>query len=200
MDLLALLEEIQSIARNGMHYATNPYDNERYSRLLELVSNAYGLTFDLPPADVHRRLTAELGQITPKVGASAAIFDDEGRILLMLRTDDRRWCLPCGWVEPNESPANCAVREAREETGLQVEIVRLIDVFTRLPGIHTGTFTLVSVSYLCAITGGVLHGSHEGLDLRFWEIDAVPIWHGQHLLYAQSAYALWNKRRSESTG
>src|SRR5919108_5010859 len=99
MDILPLLDELRTIARNGLTYATNSYDIERYQRLLDLACAYYGQALDLPPVEVRRRLSAELGYITPKVGADAALFDDEGRILLVLRADDERWCLPCGWVE-----------------------------------------------------------------------------------------------------
>jgi hypothetical protein len=82
MDIFPLLDELQTIARNGLNYAENPYDRERYTRLMELVSHYYEQTLDLPAEEVKRRFAAEVGYITPKVGADAAIFDDEGRILL----------------------------------------------------------------------------------------------------------------------
>ena len=105
MDILPLLDELQIIARNGLHYAQNPYDRERYERLMELTARHYGEALDLPPAAVRERLSKELGYVTPKVGADAAIFNPAGEILLVLRADDQCWCLPCGWVEPYESPA-----------------------------------------------------------------------------------------------
>jgi ADP-ribose pyrophosphatase YjhB (NUDIX family) len=184
MDILPLLDEIQIIARNGLSYATNPYDRERYERLLALACRYYGDALDLPPAEVHDRLAAELGYITPKVGADAAIFDEDGRILLVQRADDARWCLPCGWVDPNESPKAAVIREVREETGLDAQIIRLVDVIERMPSAEHGPHTAVAVVYLCKVIGGELRISHESLDARYWRIEEVPAWHELHERYA----------------
>lgn len=194
MDILALLEELQTIARNGLTYATNHYDRERYQRLLELSAVYYQNLLDIPAAEVRQRFAAELGHITPKVGGDAAIFDDEGQILLVKRSDDGRWCLPCGWVEPNESPMEAAVRETREETGLEVRSLTLVDVFTRKANTGHGPHTAVAVVYLCKIIGGSLQGSHEGSDIRYWRLEDVPAWHELHQQYATAAFALWQKR------
>ena len=191
MNLMSLLDELRTIARNGLTYSTNPYDRERYERLLDLASDHYGQALDLPAAEARRRLADELGYITPKVGADAAIHDDEGRILLELRADNQRWCLPCGWVEPNETPAEAAVREAREETGLVVRVVELIDVFTRMPSAEYGPHTMVAVVYLCEVVGGTLVCSHESLELRYWNIEDVPVWHAHHRTQALKARAAW---------
>jgi 8-oxo-dGTP pyrophosphatase MutT (NUDIX family) len=196
MDILPLLNELQTMARNGLTYTQNPYDRERYTRLLELASLYYGAALDLPPAEVRHRLAADLGHVTPKVGADAAIFDHDGRLLLMQRADDGRWCLPCGWVEPHESPAEAAVREAREETGLEVRPVHLVDVFTRLPSATYGPHTVVAVVYLCEVTGGMLRGSHEGLDLRYWALAEVPVWHADHQRYALAASMAWQAHQA----
>jgi 8-oxo-dGTP pyrophosphatase MutT (NUDIX family) len=187
MDILPLLDELQTIARTGLNFTESPYDRERYERLLQLATEYYGLALDLPPADARARLSQELGYITPKVGAEAAIFDDLGRILLAQRSDDQRWCLPCGWVDPNETPAQAAVRETREEVGLEVRIVRLVDVLTRLPSAEMGPHTVVSVIYLCEITGGEIALSHECLDARYWRIEDVSAWHELHQRYAEAA-------------
>jgi ADP-ribose pyrophosphatase YjhB (NUDIX family) len=195
MDILPLLDELQTIARTGLNFTESPYDRERYERLLQLATEYYGQALDLPPADVRTRLTQELGYITPKIGAEAAIFDEEERILLVQRSDDQRWCLPCGWVDPNETPAQAAVRETREEVGLEVRIVRLVDVLTRLPSAETGPHTAVAVIYLCEITGGEIALSHECLDARCWRIENVPIWHELHQRYAEAARDCWLQTR-----
>jgi ADP-ribose pyrophosphatase YjhB (NUDIX family) len=198
MNLLAFLDEIQTIARNGLLYTADPYDHERYERLLALSSAVYGQALDLPPPEVRRRLAAELGHVTPKVGADAAIFDGDGRILLMRRSDDDTWCLPCGWVEPNEAPAAAAVREAREETGLDVQVVELVAVLSRLASPVSGAHAMVAVVYLCDVVGGSLQGSHEGPDLRYWAIEDVPVWHPQHRERALAARASWQARQARS--
>src|SRR5579859_2931321 len=196
MDILPLLDELQTIARNGLTYATDPYDRERYERLIEITSQYYGQALDLPPAEVRERLSAELGYITPKVGAASAIFDEDGRILLVRRADDGRWCLPCGWVDPNETPAEAAAREMKEETGLDARVLQLVNVFTRLPGAGYGPHTAVAIVYLCEVSGGTLQTSHESLDARYWRIEDVPAWHEMHRIYARSAHACSQERAS----
>ena len=193
--MLPLLDEIQTIARNGLAFSANPYDRERYQRLLDLASNYYGQALDLPPAEVRRRLTAELGYIPPKVGAEAAVFDEAGRILLVRRSDDGLWCLPCGWVEPNESPAEAAVREAWEETGLTVRATRLVDVFTRRPDQGHGPHTAVAIVYLCEVVGGRRQLSHEVTETRYCVIEEVSDWHELHRHYAEAAHAAWKSAR-----
>lgn len=198
MDLFTLLEEVRVIARNGLHYTKDIFDRERYQRLLEITSQTYSETLDLPVDTIHAQFLAEIGHITPKVGSNAAIFNEQGEILLMDRANGTGWCLPCGWLEPNESPAEAAIRETWEETGLEIRILRLVDIFTRKPSAANGPFTTLSVVYLCAVTGGELRLSHEGRALRYWQIDAVTGWHATHEHHARAAYSEWRQLQSEN--
>jgi 8-oxo-dGTP pyrophosphatase MutT (NUDIX family) len=86
------------------------------------------------------------------------------------------------------------VREAREETGLEVRPLQLVDVFYRAAGAHAGTHALIAVVYLCEIVGGTLTLSHEHLDARYWPIDVDVDWHANHREYAIAARALWARR------
>ena len=199
MDILPLLDELQTIARNGLNFTTDPFDRERYERLLSLAAEYYGRTFDLPPAEVRKRLGGELGYITPKVGAEAAIFDTEGRILLVKRSDDGLWCLPCGWVNPNESPEEAAIRETREETGLAVVSRQLVGVLTRKPNLGHGPHSAIAIIYLCEIVDGTPQPmSHEILEVRYWWTEDVPGWHELHRQYAEEAYYAWKAMQEGS--
>jgi ADP-ribose pyrophosphatase YjhB (NUDIX family) len=191
LSVLPLLEELQALARTGLNYSESAYDRERYERILGLVARYYGVALELPPEEVRRRLSRELGYITPKVGAEAAVFDPDGRILLVRRADDGLWCLPCGWVEPNESPEEAAVREAREETGLIVEVRRLVGVFTRKPDRGYGPHSAIAVAYLCEVVGGTPRPSHETPEVAYRRIADVAGWHEMHQTYAEAAQAVW---------
>jgi ADP-ribose pyrophosphatase YjhB (NUDIX family) len=66
----------------------------------------------------------------PVPTAGVAIIDDEGRILLRRRSDDRTWCLPGGRLESGESFADCARRDCLEELGYEVELDGIIAVLS----------------------------------------------------------------------
>lgn len=191
MDVFALLDEIRTLARNGLHYTRDPYDRERYERLMQLAVRHYSDLTGLPSEAVAERFMREVGHITPKIGADAAIFNERGEILLMERADGSGWCLPCGWVEPNESPAQAAVREAREETGLEVQVKRLVGVFFRPANARNGPHAMLAVVHWCEVIGGALTLSDEGWALRHWPVDDVPAWHATHEHYARVALELW---------
>jgi 8-oxo-dGTP pyrophosphatase MutT (NUDIX family) len=65
-----------------------------------------------------------------RLGCSAAIFDEQGRIFLTRRADNGQWCLPGGRMESGESVAEACEREVWEETDLRVRVTRLVGVYS----------------------------------------------------------------------
>lgn len=192
-ELLALLDEVRTIALNGLRFTDSPYDRERYERLLDVVVGAYGTALDAPADAVRARLLGELGYVTPKVGADAAAFDDEGRLLVIRRADDGRWSLPGGWVAPGEAPEDAACREAREETGLEVAPRGLAGVFATPAG-GRRPHAMVALVYLCDVVGGEARCSHESTAVTFRHPGDVGPWHGRHGEYAAAARRVWAER------
>lgn len=75
------------------------------------------------------RLRTKIGHALIFVPTVVVIVrDGAGRVLLVLDRDAGQWTLPGGIVEPEETPANAAVRELWEETGARVELTRLVGV------------------------------------------------------------------------
>jgi len=180
MDVLKLLDELQVLARNGLCYADNEYDKARYERILELTAEAYASSLELPAAEARSRLASELGHATPKVGSDVAVFDAEGRVLLVRRSDNLLWCLPCGWIEPFEAPEEAAVREVREETGLEVRIVEQVAAVHRFPSERNGPHAMVSMLFLGEVTGGEIRTSPETVEVAYRRLDEVTDWHANH--------------------
>ena len=104
-----------------------------------------------------------------RVGASALIFDEaRDRILMTQRSDNSRWCLPGGGMDPGESASETCIREVMEETGLQVQVTRLIGVYTTpdmlIEYLDGNKVQPVSFSFEAEITGGELGLSDETID------------------------------------
>lgn len=100
-----------------------------------------------------------------------AIIDD-GKVLLTKREDFEVWCLPGGSVEAGESLAAAGIREAKEETGLDVELTRLVGVYSRLGG---GLPDVHSVLYTAKPVGGELRlQPNETIEVAFFPFDQLP--------------------------
>ncbi len=112
-------------------------------------------------------------------GVAAVIFED-GRVLLQRRDDNGRWGLPGGAVEPGESVQTAVVREVQEETGLVVEPLRLIGVYSDPANHQVVTYPdgnvihYVSSVFECAVRGGALACGAESLELGYFAPDALP--------------------------
>ena len=114
------------------------------------------------------------GYVTPKVAVGAVVGNDRGEILLTQRSDNGVWLYPVGWADPGYSPAEIAVKEVYEETGIEVEPVSLIAVFD---GLRLGfaRMPLYSLVFHCRMLGGELKGHPlETRDVGFFARDALP--------------------------
>lgn len=96
------------------------------------------------------------------VGTVALVRDGEGRVLIARHTYRRRapWALPGGWVRRGEDPAETVVREIREETGLEVEVLGPLAVQRESPR-H------LTVIYTARLAAGTFRPSSEVSEVRF---------------------------------
>jgi ADP-ribose pyrophosphatase YjhB (NUDIX family) len=197
-DLFALLDEAQAIARSGLHYSDSPFDRDRYARLLEAATRVYAARTSLDAHEVRARFEADIGYVTAKVGADAAVFDERDRLLLVRRADDGKWGLVAGWIDPNESAEETVLRELREEAGVDARVDGLVGVFFREATEPDNPHGTVSIVYRCSIVAGTLRPQpHEVRELAFRAVDDVAAaeWHHHHEQLARAALeAHWRAR------
>lgn len=160
-DLLRWAEALSAIARTGLGFTENLYERERFEEVLSVAADIrHAIDTDVDrDALVDEWLkgvgSGVPGYVTPKVAVGAVVGNDQGEILLIQRADSGVWLYPTGWADVGYSPAEVAVKEVEEETGIHCEVTGLIAVldglrlgFTRVP--------LYSLVFLCRAVGGEL--------------------------------------------
>lgn len=150
---LGWVHELQAIAQNGLTYARDPFDVERYGQLRELAARIASRCDGTDLATVRGVFAGESGYATPKVDVRGALIR-EGRILLVRERSDGCWTLPGGWVDLHEPPSRAVEREVLEESGWPVRAVKLAAVLDRdLHGHPPHAFHIWKLFFLCEATG-----------------------------------------------
>jgi len=109
----------------------------------------------------------------------SAVLPRDGTILLQRRSDNGLWGLPGGSLEKGESVTTAILREVQEETGLQVEVVRLIGVYSdpafQIVRYSDGNVVHYVTSFFeCRILGGELTTCEETLELGYFDPRNLP--------------------------
>jgi ADP-ribose pyrophosphatase YjhB (NUDIX family) len=179
-DLIRWSEALSGIARTGLGFTESLYERERFEEVLAVAADIRhhaGLTHD-PQAQVQEWLkgvgAGVPGYVTPKVAVGAVVGNDRGEILLVQRSDSGVWLYPTGWADIGYSPAEVAVKEVAEETGIHCRVEGLLAVldgmrlgFTRIP--------LYSLVFHCTAIGGELEAHPlETNDVGWFARDALP--------------------------
>jgi ADP-ribose pyrophosphatase YjhB (NUDIX family) len=162
-DLIRWAEALSGIARTGLGFTDSLYERERFEEVLAVAGDIRAAAQADEGFDAEHFVDEWMkgvgqgvaGYITPKVAVGAVVHNDAKQILLVQRADSGIWLYPTGWADVGYSASEIAVKEVREETGIDCVPVRLIALldglrlgFTRVP--------LYSLVFLCRATGGEL--------------------------------------------
>jgi 8-oxo-dGTP pyrophosphatase MutT (NUDIX family) len=110
-------------------------------------------------------------------GVVMVVFDNRGRILLNQRVDNGKWALISGIPDPGEQPAEAAVREIQEETGVSAVVERVLSVFTNEVVVYPNgdQAQYLDIVLRCrAVSGRARVNDDESLDVRWFALDELP--------------------------
>ena len=169
------------IARTGLGFTQSLYERERFEEVLKVAADirAAGEGGAAAAGDYEAEWLRGVGAgvpgyVTPKVAVGAIVGNDADEILLVQRADSGVWLYPTGWADVGYSPAEVAMKEVEEETGIHCVPERIIAV---LDGLRLGftAIPLYSLVFHCRAVGGELAGHPlETSDVGWFAEDALP--------------------------
>ncbi len=177
MEWNQFVSKILAFSKTGIKYSQDPYALENYKELYELASlqiseeRLIGETTTLYPKDAYP---------TPNVSVRVIIFNEKGQLLMVQEAQDHKFAPPGGWCDVFESPKENALKEVKQETGLDARIDRLLGVFMR--DNYKDRPTMISeycMYFLATATGGKLEHNHELIGIGYYDLDDLPILSGK---------------------
>lgn len=165
--------EIQSLSQIGLTYTKDVYDRERYERLREISAEMLAKKTEVSIEKVKDLFCHETGYQTPKLDTRAAIFRNNK--ILLVHENNGTWSLPGGWCDVLESVKSNTEKEVREETGLNVKVVKIISIQDRNK--HNKpvyAYGVCKIFVLCEVINGKFVENIETTEIRYFSLQDLP--------------------------
>ena len=197
-------DKLRDVAAWGLRNTETQYDKARYRKVQDISIAMMALATGESVDRLEPLRATVFSKVTPVTVGGAAVINSDGAILLIRRSDDRKWAIPSGALEVGETPAQGAAREALEEAGIRVNPTALVGIFdSRLSGRPTAHH-IYMIIFLCEPISA-LPSSHDSshtdevLDVRWFSEGKLPseispghdvqipiayrVWHSQQLAF-----------------
>ena len=165
--------ELQALAQAGLFYSKDIYDIERFQRIRDIAAEMLVSPSGLPVDQIRNLFCNETGYQTPKLDTRAAVFHDDK--ILLVQENNGLWSLPGGWVDVDLSVGENAVKEVKEEAGLDVQAKQIIAVQDRKkhnPEIYA--YNICKVFILCDLLGGSFRENSETIAIGYFSMNDLP--------------------------
>lgn len=172
---LAWAQQLEAIAQNGLTYAPNEFEIERYKKVREIAAEMMASQSGIDAEVIASYFAHGAGYETPRVDVRGVVFQDGGILLVRELMDGGRWTLPGGWADVGDSPSEAVVREVWEESGYRVQAAKVLALLDRNKHNHPGHIHhIYKVFVRCEVTGGEPTDSNETSDATFFKEDEIP--------------------------
>ncbi|MEM9283048.1 MAG: NUDIX hydrolase [Verrucomicrobiota bacterium] len=171
----SLIKEIRALAQSALHYTKDPYDRQRFERLIDISSELFTELSDSDLASVERFFIPEVGYATPKVDLRACVFRDE-KVMLVRERSDGLWALPGGFADQNESPIEGITREVKEESGFDIVVDALYAIKDRDRNPYQPKYpvSIYKMFFTGSVVGGGPETNIEVSEIDFFSVDSLP--------------------------
>ena len=194
-------DRLRDISAMGLHFTRNPYDSENYQHLQDIALEMLALAAGEPLENLEPLRATVYARPTPLAVGDSAVIDPDGRLLMVRRADNGMWAMPGGALEVGETPAEGAVREGLEETGVHCRPVAMVGVFdSRLCGTES-RHHLYHFVFLCEPLNEevITPSSHrfEVLETGWFGEDELPeVIDPGHVSRIPEAFRVWRGGRA----
>lgn len=190
----SLLHEVirlKAVADTGLLYAKNEYDIERYKEIeeisLRLLSQVSGHTMEA----LQLNLPLSKDYPTAKVDIRCLILSADTKVLLVRESIDGKWSLPGGWADVGFTPKETAIKECKEETGLDVDVKALLAVFDKKMHPHPyEPFYVYKMVFHCEAVSSVIEKGWDVLEVQYFDMKELPDLSENRILKSQIRLAV----------
>jgi len=186
-NILEQIKKLKALADTGLLYSTNDYDRERYNELREISFKILSEVSGNDKENLKTMFAPVTDYPTVKTDVRALVLsEDKQQLLLVRESADGKWSLPGGWADVGRSPKEVAVKEVKEETGLDVNPVALMAVFDKRKHPHPPQpFYVYKIVIYCEATSSDILKGFDVLDAAWHEVDNLPELSEDRILQSQ---------------
>lgn len=183
---LDAVKRLKDIADIGLIYTDVPYDIERYEELkdisLKLMAHLSNETF----AKLDSFFLPQIDYPTPKVDVRGLVINEKDEILMAKESVDNKWTIPGGWADIGNTPKEVVIKEIKEETGIDVEVVRLLAIYDKQRHEHPAEpYYIYKLIFFCKAIGGKLEPGFDMKGAAYFSLDSLPELSEERILASQ---------------
>ncbi|WP_350286510.1 NUDIX hydrolase [uncultured Croceitalea sp.] len=181
-----LIKRLKAIADMGLVYAEDSYDIERYEELKNISLQLMSHLADTPFEKLDAFFLPQLDYPTPKVDVRGFVLNENDEILMAQESVDLKWTIPGGWADIGTTPKEVVIKEIKEETGIDAEVVRLLAVYDKQRHKHPAEpYYIYKLMFFCRATGGELRPGFDMKGAAYYPIKDLPELSEERILESQ---------------
>ncbi|MGQ9787269.1 MAG: NUDIX hydrolase [Anaerolineae bacterium] len=167
---------LNALAQNGLVFAANPYDIERYRAIQRIAHEMLAAAADVNEEQISALFQYEPGYVTPKIDVRGVVFRNDAMLFVRERADHNRWTLPGGWADVGDTPSQNVEREVFEESGYRTRAVKVLAIYDRRKHGHEPPtpFHIYKIFFRCELIGGEAADSIETSEVAFFRESEIP--------------------------